>query len=74
MGEQDVLKVFGVSGEWIWGNDLGTIVFAQAFEHEKTLIFVSQHKRCIPEPTLYAHGNIAGDCYSLGRMQRQIYS
>lgn len=39
MGEQDALNRLGVSGEWIWGNDLETIVFAQAFGHEKTLIF-----------------------------------
>jgi hypothetical protein len=37
--EQDVLKALGISGEWIWGNDLETIVFAQAFGHQKTLIF-----------------------------------
>ncbi|KAI9748037.1 MAG: hypothetical protein M4579_007326 [Chaenotheca gracillima] len=39
MGEQDALNALGVLGEWIWGNDLETIVFAQAFGHEKTLIF-----------------------------------
>jgi hypothetical protein len=39
MGEQDALKALGISGEWIWGNDLETIVFAQAFGHQKTLIF-----------------------------------
>jgi hypothetical protein len=38
MGEQDALKALGVSGEWIWGNDL-EIVFTQAFGHKKTLIF-----------------------------------
>ncbi|KAI1175975.1 kinase-like domain-containing protein [Nemania sp. FL0916] len=39
MGEQDALTALGVLGEWIWGNDLETVVFAQAFGHEKTLIF-----------------------------------
>lgn len=39
MGEQHALETLGVSGEWIWGNDLETIVFAQAFGHDKTLIF-----------------------------------
>ncbi|KAI0003448.1 hypothetical protein F4779DRAFT_634602 [Xylariaceae sp. FL0662B] len=39
MGEQDALNALGVSGEWIWGNDLETMVFAQTFGHEKTLIF-----------------------------------
>ena len=39
MGEQDTLQALGVSGEWIWGNDLETIVFAQAFGLGKTLIF-----------------------------------
>ena len=39
MGEQDALKALGILGEWIWGNDLETIVFAQAFGHQKTLIF-----------------------------------
>lgn len=39
MGEQDTLKALGVLGEWIWGNDHETVVFAQAFGHQKTLIF-----------------------------------
>ena len=39
MGEQDTLETLGVSGEWIWGNDHETIVFAQAFGLGKTLIF-----------------------------------
>ena len=39
MGESDTLTALGVSGEWIWGNDLETIVFAQAFGYGKTLIF-----------------------------------
>ena len=39
MDEQDALSALGVLGEWIWGNDLETIVFAQAFGHGKTLIF-----------------------------------
>lgn len=39
MGEQDTLESLGVLGEWIWGNDLETIVFAQAFGFGKTLIF-----------------------------------
>ena len=39
MGESDILTALGVSGEWIWGNDLETIVFAQAFGYGKTLIF-----------------------------------
>ncbi|MCJ1422408.1 hypothetical protein MMC29_000288 [Sticta canariensis] len=39
MEEQDELRALGVSGEWIWGNDLETIVYAQAFGHGKTLIF-----------------------------------
>lgn len=33
------MKALGILGEWIWGNDLETIVFAQAFGHQKTLIF-----------------------------------
>ena len=39
MGEVDALEALGVQGEWIWGNDLETIVFAQAFGHGKTSIF-----------------------------------
>ena len=39
MGEHDALEALGVSAEWIWGNDLETIVFAQAFGYGKTLIF-----------------------------------
>ena len=39
MGEHDALEALGVSGEWIWGNDVETVVFAQAFGHGKTLIF-----------------------------------
>lgn len=39
MEEQDGLRALGVSGEWIWGNDLETIVYAQAFGHGKTFIF-----------------------------------
>lgn len=39
MEEQYALQALGVWGEWIWGNDLETVVFAQAFGHEKTLIF-----------------------------------
>ena len=39
MGEHDTLGALGVQGEWIWGNDLETIVFAQAFGYGKTLIF-----------------------------------
>ena len=39
MGEHDTLEALGVSGEWIWGNDLEMIVFAQAFGYGKTLIF-----------------------------------
>lgn len=39
MEEQDALKALGVLGEWIWGDDLETIVFAQAYGNEKTLIF-----------------------------------
>ena len=39
MGENDTLTALGVSGEWIWGNDHETIVFAQAFGYGKTLIF-----------------------------------
>lgn len=39
MGEQNALEALGVLGEWIWGNDLETSVFAQAFGHEHTLIF-----------------------------------
>lgn len=39
MEEQDGLGALGVLGEWIWGNDLETIVYAQAFGHGKTLIF-----------------------------------
>ena len=27
-----------MQSEWIWGNDLETIVFAQVFGHGKTLI------------------------------------
>lgn len=39
MGDQDELNALGVTGEWIWGNDLETIVFAQAYGLGKTLIF-----------------------------------
>lgn len=39
MEEQDTLRALGVWGEWIWGNDMETIVFAQAFGCGKTLIF-----------------------------------
>lgn len=39
MGEQDALRALDIWGEWIWGNDLETIVFAQAFGQQKTLIF-----------------------------------
>ncbi|KAM0805143.1 kinase-like domain-containing protein [Usnea florida] len=39
MGEHDALDALGVQGEWIWGDDLETIVFAQVFGHGKTLIF-----------------------------------
>ena len=39
MDEQDGLSALGVLGEWIWGDDLETIVCAQAFGHGKTLIF-----------------------------------
>lgn len=39
MEEQDALRALGVWGEWIWGNDIETIVFAQAFGCGKTLIF-----------------------------------
>ena len=43
MDEQDGLSALGVLGEWIWGDDLETIVFAQAFGHGKTLIFRFAH-------------------------------
>lgn len=39
MGEHNALEALGVSGEWIWGNDVETVVFAQAFGHGKTMIF-----------------------------------
>ncbi|OBT60797.1 hypothetical protein VE03_09898 [Pseudogymnoascus sp. 23342-1-I1] len=39
MAEQEALQALGGFGEWIWGDDLETIVFAQAFGNEKTLIF-----------------------------------
>ena len=39
MGEDDVLRALGVHGEWIWGNDLETIVSARVFGDGKTLIF-----------------------------------
>lgn len=39
MEEQDALRALGVWGEWIWGNDIETIVFAQAFGCGRTLIF-----------------------------------
>ncbi|WEW59252.1 hypothetical protein PRK78_004721 [Emydomyces testavorans] len=39
MSYQNALKALGVSAEWIWGNDLETIVFAQAFGNDQTLIF-----------------------------------
>ncbi|KAI9692025.1 MAG: hypothetical protein M1820_009600 [Bogoriella megaspora] len=39
MYEQESLLTLGVTGEWIWGNDLETIVFAQASGHQKTSIF-----------------------------------
>lgn len=39
MGEQEALQALGGFGEWIWGDDLGTIVFAQDFGIGKTSIF-----------------------------------
>jgi hypothetical protein len=34
-----IRKKLSISDEWIWGNDLETIAFAQAFGHQKILIF-----------------------------------
>ncbi|CAG8961774.1 hypothetical protein HYFRA_00006317 [Hymenoscyphus fraxineus] len=39
MGDQDELNALDVSGEWIWGNDLEMIVYAQAYGQGQTLIF-----------------------------------
>lgn len=39
MGEQEALQALGGFGEWIWGDDAETTVFAQAFGEGKTLIF-----------------------------------
>ncbi|KFY49726.1 hypothetical protein V495_00485 [Pseudogymnoascus sp. VKM F-4514 (FW-929)] len=39
MGEQDALQALSGIGEWIWGDDLETTVFAQAYGNDKTLIF-----------------------------------
>lgn len=39
MAEAAALNSLGVQVESIWGNDIETIVFAQAYGHEKTLIF-----------------------------------
>ena len=50
MGEHDTLEALGVQSEWIWGNDLETIVFAQVFGHGKTLIFrFTQDRRQHPQ-------------------------
>ena len=39
MSEQDKLQVLGITGEWIWGDDAETTVFAQAFGKGKMVIF-----------------------------------
>ncbi|KYK59811.1 Protein kinase-like protein [Drechmeria coniospora] len=39
MYEDDALNKLGVVGEWIWGDDEETAVFAQAYGHGRTLIF-----------------------------------
>lgn len=39
MSEKEHLTSLGVEGEWIWGDDAETIVFAQAYGMSKTLIF-----------------------------------
>ncbi|KFZ05786.1 hypothetical protein V501_08021 [Pseudogymnoascus sp. VKM F-4519 (FW-2642)] len=39
MVEQGALQALGGFGEWIWGDDAETTVFAQAFGDGKTLIF-----------------------------------
>lgn len=39
MPEQQELQSLGVTGEWLWGDDAETVVFAQAFGVGKTLIF-----------------------------------
>ncbi|KAH8744314.1 kinase-like domain-containing protein [Diaporthe sp. PMI_573] len=36
---QDELQALGVTGEWIWGDDAESIVFAQAFGKGRTIIF-----------------------------------
>jgi hypothetical protein len=39
MEEQMSLRSSGVTGEWIWGDDLETVVFAQAYGNGRTIIF-----------------------------------
>lgn len=39
MGENDSLANIGVTGEWIWGDDAETTVYAQAYGDNRTLIF-----------------------------------
>lgn len=39
MLEQKDLQSLGVTGEWLWGDDAETVVFAQSFGMSKTLIF-----------------------------------
>lgn len=39
MVEQEALQALGGFGEWIWGDDAETTLFAQAFGDGKTLIF-----------------------------------
>ncbi|KAJ9137675.1 Protein kinase-like domain [Pleurostoma richardsiae] len=44
MSEQDELQALGVTGEWIWGDDARTAVFAQAFGNGRILIFRFSHR------------------------------
>lgn len=39
MSEQPQLEQLGVIGEWVWGDDDETVVFAQAFSADRTLLF-----------------------------------
>ncbi|EPE34282.1 Protein kinase-like (PK-like) [Glarea lozoyensis ATCC 20868] len=50
MGEQNSLQSAGVTGEWIWGDDLETVVFAQAYGHGRTIIFRFKFDNKSPRP------------------------
>ncbi|KAF2455120.1 hypothetical protein BDY21DRAFT_416410 [Lineolata rhizophorae] len=49
MSEQDGLQALGITGEWIWGDNAGTIAFAQAFGKDRTIIFRLSLDRDEPE-------------------------